>query len=258
MAKVHLILIDGMRPDALAACGDPEIPEFLRDCACTMEAVTVTPSVTLPCIMSLFHSVDPARHGITTNVYSPQVRPVPGICEQLSGSHRCGMVYNWEPLRDLSRPGSLVYSRFFAVRQDGVNPLAADALVAEASLRALGEERLDFLFTYLGATDELGHDHGWMSPEYLFSVRQALAHARRLIAASPEDTLTVILADHGGHERTHGTELPEDMRIPVILHGSGLRGRLRDGVSIKDIAPTVAGVLGVPCAREWEGHSLMG
>ena len=46
-------------------------------------AQTVMPSVTLPCHMSLFHSVAPDRHGILTNTYTPQVRPINGICEQL-------------------------------------------------------------------------------------------------------------------------------------------------------------------------------
>ena len=40
------------------------------------------PSVTLPCHMSLFHSVDPDRHGITTNGYVPQVRPIKGMFDQ--------------------------------------------------------------------------------------------------------------------------------------------------------------------------------
>ena len=44
----------------------------------SLTAQTVMPSVTLPCHMSLFHSVEPLRHGTTDNVYMPQVRPVKG------------------------------------------------------------------------------------------------------------------------------------------------------------------------------------
>ena len=79
--KVLLVLLDGMRPDAI---GDiPQVQAMIREGASTLEAQTVFPSVTLPCHVSLFHSVDPMRHGTTTNTYMPQVRPINGLCEVL-------------------------------------------------------------------------------------------------------------------------------------------------------------------------------
>jgi predicted esterase len=73
-----------------------------------LDAQTVMPSVTLPCHMSLFHSVDPGRHGITTNTYLPQVRPVTGLVDQLDAfGKKCAFFYTWEELRDLSRPDHL-------------------------------------------------------------------------------------------------------------------------------------------------------
>ena len=75
MKKVILILSDGFRPDALTSCGNPYGRELLEKGSYSLEARTVCPSVTLPCHMSLFHSVPPQRHGILTNTYVPQVRP---------------------------------------------------------------------------------------------------------------------------------------------------------------------------------------
>ncbi len=43
-----------------------------------------TPSVTLPCHMSIFHSMPPSRHGVTT--YTPPVRPVPRLVEVIHGA----------------------------------------------------------------------------------------------------------------------------------------------------------------------------
>ncbi len=63
---------------------------MLARSAASFCAQTVTPSVTLPCHMSLFHSVTPQRHGTTTNTYAPQVRPVRGLCEVLAAAgKRC-------------------------------------------------------------------------------------------------------------------------------------------------------------------------
>jgi phosphopentomutase len=67
-----------------------------------------------------------------------------------------------------------------------------------------------------------------------------------------------ITADHGGHDRTHGTEMPEDMTISMIAIGPDFApGSSLDGANIKDIAPTVAKLLGVEPDEDWEGKSLL-
>ena len=74
--KVILILVDGMRSDALTVCNNSYVKQLLSDSVSTLNAKTVMPSVTLPCHMSLFHSVPPQRHNVLSNIYVPQVRPV--------------------------------------------------------------------------------------------------------------------------------------------------------------------------------------
>jgi len=254
MNKVQLILVDGMRPDALDVCGSEYVKELLSKSLYTMKARTVTPSVTLPCHMSLFHSVDPTRHGIATNTYTPQVRPIDGLCEMLRG-RKCGMFYNWEQLRDLSRPSSLAVSAFYSGRAYGYDK--TNRLVTEASISAMRDLDVDFTFTYLGWTDSAGHAEGWMGEEYMRSVRESFLCIQKLIESAPEGCVTIVVADHGGHDRTHGTEMDEDMLIPVIIHGAGQTGEMEGDVSIKDIAPTIVKLLECPCAPEWEGHSLL-
>ena len=65
--RTLLILVDGMRPDSLAEIATAQ--KIIAGAKSTMAARTVMPSVTLPCHVSLFHSVDPDRHGTTTNTY---------------------------------------------------------------------------------------------------------------------------------------------------------------------------------------------
>ena len=55
--KVLLILVDGMRPDAVVQ--NKIAGKFLEESTFSLNAATVFPPVTLPCHMSLFHSVDP-------------------------------------------------------------------------------------------------------------------------------------------------------------------------------------------------------
>ena len=253
--KVLMILVDGMRPDSIANVHQAQ--EMIRESASTMRAATVMPSVTLPCHMSLFHSVDPSRHGTTTNGYAPQVRPIRGLCEVLKNADKtCVFFYDWEQLRDLTRPGSLDFSYYHS--GNAVGFAEADKTVADAAIAYLGAHKPDFAFLYLGNPDEEGHRYGWMGEQYLAAVQNAWNQIERVLRELPEEYAVIVLADHGGHDRIHGTELPEDMTIPVLIRGAGLpAGGELDDVSILDIAPTVVRLLDVAADREWEGKSLV-
>lgn len=253
--RVLLISVDGMRPDALVAV--PQAQEILKRAAFTLEGTTVDPSVTLPCHVSMFHSVDPARHGTTTNVYAPQVRPITGLFEVVKQRGlRSAFFYGWEELRDISRPGSLDYSLFCSGREIGRE--AMNNILTDAAIKHLTETDTDFTFLYLGYTDWAGHKYSWMSKEYMAAMDNSWQNIARILQVLPEDMAVVITADHGGHDRTHGTLLPEDMTIPVILLGAGIPvGKDIAGASIKDIAPTVTALLGIDPDEEWEGRSLL-
>ena len=69
-------------------------------------------------------------------------------------------------------------------------------------------------------------------------------------AKSPSRILLLwFTADHGGHDRTHGTDSPEDMTIPFIINGKDFKaGEKLENVSIKDIAPTVAKLASGHCS----------
>lgn len=252
--KVLLILVDGMRSDVLPKI--PEAQKVMAQSAYTVEARAVMPSLTLPCHMSLFHSVDPARHGTLKNTYADQARPIRGLCEVLlSCRKRSAFFYNWEQLRDIARPGSLTFSYYCSGKDLGFDK--ANDLVTDVAIQCLRENEIDFGFLYLGSPDDAGHKCGWMSGEYVQAVQSSWDNIERVMQALPEYTL-IITADHGGHDRTHGTDLPEDMTIPVMITGDGIApGELPGGASIKDLAPTVAKLLEVQPDEEWEGKSLL-
>jgi predicted AlkP superfamily pyrophosphatase or phosphodiesterase len=253
--RTLVILVDGMRPDAIENL--PQVKDLIKKSSYNMEATTVMPSVTLPCHMSLFHSVDPSRHGTTTNTYAPQVRPVNGLCEVLlQNKKKSALFYNWEELRDLSRPGSLTYSYFCKGRDVGYDK--ANDIVTDAAIEYLTNNDIDFAFLYLGYSDAAGHQYGWMSDEYMESIQNSWDNIERLINVLPEDYTVFITADHGGHDRIHGTELQEDMTIPLIISGKDFKENTKlKNANIKDIAPTVVKLLCVAPDEEWEGKSLI-
>lgn len=254
--RVVLFVIDGLRPDGLEAADTPHIDGLRRRGIHTSSARSVMPSATLPCHSSMFRSVPPERHGITTNTWVPQVRPVPSVTDMLhQAGKRTAAFYNWEQLRDLADPGSLDLSCCIA----NCDQAEGDIEIADRAVEWLQRDKTDFAFVYLGYTDVAGHNHGWMSAPYV----EAVANADRAIGLVLEaikngKTAIIVTSDHGGHERTHGTEMTEDMTIPWLLCAPGLNaGEIEGKVNIVDNAPTIAALLGVNASPDWSGRAVL-
>ena len=78
------------------------------------------------------------------------------------------------------------------------------------------------------------------------------------------NSIIIVLADHGEHLWEHGymghglTMYEEELRVPLFFRSPGLPPQVVDReVSIVDVLPTVAGLLGLPASRGWQGRSLL-
>ena len=212
--KVILISIDGMRPDGLKTCGNPYVKEMEKTCAYTYTARSMNPSVTFPCHFSMTHSVTPQRHGILSNTYVPQVRPVKGIFEKIDAvGGVSAMFYGWEPLRDIALPGALTYATYI----NAYAKESSDTVLTDAAIRTIEEASPDFVFLYMVETDE-----------------------------------------KGGHDRSHGSEMAEDMTIPLFFYGKDFApGEIEKPLSLLNVAPTIAHLMGIEPEKEWEGVSVL-
>lgn len=164
------------------------------------------------------------------------------------------MYYGWEPLRNIEKAGSLMASEYInAYSFDHTDRMLTDRALAYIDLA-----KPDFVFLYMVETDEKGgHDAGWMRETYLDYINKAIENVKRVIEKVGDDYTVIITADHGGHDRCHGTDMPEDMTIPMFFCGKDFEQEKElENVSILDIAPTIADVMGIVTSREWEGKSL--
>ncbi|MCC6170112.1 MAG: alkaline phosphatase family protein [Caldilineaceae bacterium] len=256
--RVVLFMLDGCRPDALETAHTPVIDRLRREGVWTAQARTVMPSITLPCHTSLFYSAHPEQHGVTTNDWTPPDPPLPSLIEVIGDSgYGTAAFYSWEQLRDMAPPGTLDTSVYRRYSEQAFEELG------RAAAGEIARQRPTFAFVYLEATDAIGHRYGWMSPAYL----EAVAKSDRIIgqvidaltaAGDLDETVCMVMADHGGHGHGHGTEQPEDMTIPWIAWGAGLRRNycIQGPVHITDVAPTVLYLLGIPIPEQWQGQAI--
>lgn len=255
MSSVVFILIDGLRPDAISPDVTPYILENFSQGAMTLHASSVMPTYTLPCHLSVFHSVDPSVHGVKNNTWKPFPKNVLGLIDAaaLEGL-RCAFIYNWEKLRNISKPGSLYYSYF----RDNVEERSGDEVIAREAYNFILEERPDFAFVYLGTVDIVGEEFGWMTAEYIKQVSYVDRLVGELLEKIPQDYTVVLQSDHGGHDFDHGTDCPEDMTIPWMAKGKNIKKsyRIQNEVSLLDTAPTLARILSIQAPVEWQGRCL--
>jgi len=257
--NVVLFVVDALRPDILQQTLTPTIDRLIAAGAHTLAARTVMPSVTLPCHASLFLSVPPEQHGVVSNLWSPQADRFPGLIDVV---HRAGgrtvSFYNWEPLRDLSRPGSLDVSYFLNNCSDATGE--GDRTLAELAADWFAHNEATLAFVYLGNVDAAGHSYGYPSETYRQAIRNADECIAIVLDALPADCAVLLTSDHGGHNHGHGSDCDEDMTIPLVLRAPGLIPAgltLAQDVSIMDVAPTAAALLGLEPPAEWVGRPLI-
>lgn len=135
----------------------------------------------------------------------------------------------------------------------------SDLLLTQEALSLIARKEPDFVYLYLVETDDKGgHDHGWMTPEYMHQVNNAFSCVQQVYEAVHDRYTIVITADHGGHDRGHGENIPEDMTIPMFFVGKEFpKGVQLHGLTLLDLAPTIADLMKISKSREWEGTSVL-
>lgn len=261
--KVVLVIIDGLRPDAIRRTVMPALTDLVERSWSAAHAVTVTPSVTVAALTSLATGVSPATH----RLIEPGFRTLGMFAGMtLLPSHlrrngkRVTIVAN-----DIPAP-QLVLARTLLGLVGAVDLVQGGSRPEEVARRAvkeIGVKGTGLTVVYLNDCDRAGHAEGWMSPWYLSEAARVDDGVATLApVADREDTLLMICADHGGGgivPHDHDGDHPLNLRIPVVLAGAGVRERSRSHVpaSLLDIPATILARLGVTIPSNFEGRVLV-
>ncbi|MBI3152982.1 MAG: alkaline phosphatase family protein [Chloroflexi bacterium] len=255
--RVLIVTFDGLRPDAIAAANMVNVMSLMQSGAYTLNARTIIPSLTLPAHASMFVGTCPAKHIVRWNEYVPENGFALGT-DIFDLAHAAGMrtvmVVGKEKLRQVTEPASTDFFAFV----DKTDKIKDETSVLRLALEQASED-FDLMFVHFAEGDLEGHANGWMSREQLEVYGREDKGFGQLLQVLKdngryEGTMVIVTSDHGGHETTHGTDLPEDMTVPWIISGPRiLPGELSTQVHIMDTAATIAFALGLPLPPEWDG-----
>ena len=265
----HVILIgmDGMGAYDFQRAATPEMNRMAANGALSVKARCVLESSSSQNWMSMLTGAIPEQHGVTSNEWEPDdhmIEPIlknkkgffPSVFDDIKNQKpgcRAYMFYEWEGLGrmfDLTVPDKVEWIN------NGVE-------VINKGIEAFFKDKPEFLFIAVDETDHAGHVYGHESEEFHECITKydsiIGSLAKRLEATGMlQNTVVIITADHGGLKKGHGGDSPYEMTIPVLLYGGPVtKGKLveKSGI-IADIAPTVAGLLGIKMPEECVGKFI--
>ena len=73
-----------------------------------------------------------------------------------------------------------------------------------------------------------------------------------------DDTIFIIISDHGGINKGHGGTSMAEMEAPLIFFGKGIRKghQIQASVVRYDTAPTIARIFGAKTPDVWRGKAI--
>ena len=256
---VFIISFDGGKPEVMKKSAMPTLFEMVRQGAASWDAQTVFPSLTLVAHTSMLTGVLPARHKIMWNDWQPQrgLVGVPTIFKLArEGGYTTALFAGKIKFRHLNLPGTVDEFQI---------PASEAKTVAASAAQYIVEKKPNLCFIHFADSDVAGHQYGWGSAEQIKSLADedaALKIVRDAVrqAGIEGQSVFILSSDHGGHDKTHGSNSPADMTIPWITWGAGVRPNfvINSAVNTCDTAATALWLLDVPVPADWDGKPVTG
>lgn len=179
--RVVLIALDGISVEGFQKANTPNLDALLKEGVLSIQTRVVMPSVTLPNWTSHLTGSGPEQHGIVDNGWEINKKKFPSVETDADGYYpsvfkvlkdkvngmKTAFYYNWI---NLFHPHNKAYF-------DEVSYLENDAYLPnyDKAFEFIVENRKQptLVFLYSVHTDHAGHNHKWMSPEYIKSIEEA-------------------------------------------------------------------------------------
>lgn len=249
---VIVISVDGLRPDAIERFGARNLRRLMSEGSYSLAATTILPSKTLPSHTSMLTGTEPEMHGVYWNSEEMEAHGHVAVPTMFATAHAAGLetaaFFSKEKFEHLAVPGTLDFVAF----PRGIVGIELASRTVDRAQSYLARHRPHLMFVHLADADVAGHAFGWMSRAYGWAVGAADHEIGALLrsadrAFGPGNYTVIVTADHGGHDKNHGSDDPRDVTIPWIAWGEGVAPaqELPAGIRTLDTAVTALRLLGL-------------
>lgn len=264
----HVILIgaDGLGAYAFPEAEMPHLKNMMENGSHTLKARTVLPSSSAVNWASMLMGSGPTMHGYTewgsktpeipSAVLSPYGKypSVFSLIRAQKPTFTSAAVFSWSGIGYILEEEAIDF--FFDGKGD------EEGCVEETS-RLIREEKPNFLFLHLDQPDGVGHGIGHHTPEYyeeLKNVDRRIGTVLQAVkdAGIEDKTVILVTSDHGGIDKGHGGKSLDEVLIPWIITGPGIRKghEVEDLVMTFDTGATIAWLLNLEMPSAWRGKPV--
>lgn len=264
----HVVLIgcDGFGAYAFEKANIPNIKKLAQDGSMTLEMRTVLPSSSAVNWASILMGAGPTFHGYTE--WGSQTPEIPSVVVSKYGkfpsiytilkeqkpNSKTAIVFSWEGIE-------------YLVEKEIINIVAPtksnDDLAADTTATIILREKPIFTFVHFDEPDHVGHTIGHNTPEYYATLEIVDQRVGKIInavkaAGIANETVIILLSDHGGIDKGHGGKTLEEVQIPFIISGAGIKKnhKITDTAIVYDVASTIAKLLDLKQPQAWRGIPL--
>ena len=235
--RVVAIGLDGISVDGYNTAKHPNLDALMADGVLSLTTRNVMPSVTLPNWTSHLTASGPEQHGVLGNGWELDKVILPAVETDDEGYYpsifkilkegipnvKTAFYYNWAELINSFNP------RYLDVVSFEENDEYQKNYDKALDFIAVNRTNPTMVFLYSVHTDHAGHNHGWMSPEYITSIEEVDVQIGEFINKLKkeglyDDTHFMFFTDHGGvPESGHGGITPHELEVPWAITGPGIR-----------------------------------
>ncbi len=265
----HVLVIgcDGFGSVGFTASNTPVLHRLMREGSYTLHARGVMPTSSSPNWASIIMGAGPEQHGVTSNDWETNKFEIPptatgmgvmfptifGVLRQQQPGAYIACVHDWDGFGRLMEPKAM----------DLLENVKGSTNTAVRAAQVIREHKPTFLFVHFDDVDHAGHEYGWKTPEYFQAVDMVDGLIGNLLAALGDagirdQTVVLMTADHGGKGKHHGEPSMEELEIPIIIAGPGIKKahEITAAVNTYDTASTLAQVFSITQPIAWIGKPI--
>ena len=253
--KYHHVIVVGI-DGAGSFIKDAHTPNFDRifaNGAVIYDALASRPSISAECWASMLLGVGPEVHRLTNAVVSatpyPTDSPFPSLFRRIRNAYpeaKLGSYCAWNPITYGIVENNLAVSHDTA-RDSELTPIICDYI---------RKNKPDFLFVQFDSVDSIGHKFGYGTPEHLKQISEVDRFVNEIYSATKaadmmEDTLFIVIADHGGtnpgngERGSHGGWTDGEKYVTFAVMGKGVAHTAVKEMNIRDLAAIVLYAFGI-------------
>ncbi len=237
-------------------CDTPNIDAiFLENGAWSDCCRAATPSISAQCWGSMMTGVKPYVHKLTNDTVGSAAYhndDYPTFFRLVRSDHpdaELGSFCNWYPISE-----GIVERDLGVTKERGEDDVLTDKITAY-----IKEKKPELLFIQFDSVDHAGHASKFGSPAHLKSIETVDGYVGQIRDAIREagildDTLLIVIADHGGLEYSHGGASDAEMNTLFAAVGKSVNPTGDLTVTGRDLAAIVCYALDVPGNDKWDSY----